>query len=53
MNSKILISSGNTTIDNMAIKILKNAAPLSPFNETMTNEYSVLEIVRDWNFSIN
>ena len=53
ISSKILISSGNTTIDNMAIKILKNAAPFSPFNETMSNEYSVLEIVRDWNFSSN
>ena len=53
VNSKILISSGNAIIDNMAIKILKNAAPFSPFNETMSNEYSVLEIVRDWNFSSN
>ena len=53
VNSKILISSGNLIIDNMAIKILEDAAPFSPFNETMSNEYSVLEIVRDWNFSSN
>lgn len=53
VNSKILISSGNVIIDNMAIKILEDAAPFSPFNETMSNEYSVLEIVRDWNFSSN
>ena len=53
VNSKILISSGNAIIDNMAIKILEDAAPFSPFNETMSNEYSVLEIVRDWNFSSN
>ena len=53
VNSKILISSGNVIIDSMAIKILEDAAPFSPFNETMSNEYSVLEIVRDWNFSSN
>ena len=53
VNSKILISSGNAIIDSMAIKILEDAAPFSPFNETMSNEYSVLEIVRDWNFSSN
>ena len=53
VNSKILISSGNVIIDNMAIKILEDAAPFSPFNETMSNEYSILEIVRDWNFSSN
>ena len=53
VNSKILISSGNAIIDNMAIKILEDAAPFSPFNETMSNEYSILEIVRDWNFSSN
>ena len=53
VNSKILISSGNAIIDSMAIKILEDAAPFSPFNETMSNEYSILEIVRDWNFSSN
>ena len=37
----------------MAINILKESAPFAPFNQTMSNEYSVLEIVRDWNFSIN
>tara|TARA_B100001094_G_C17817339_1_gene616775 strand:+ start:99 stop:722 length:624 start_codon:yes stop_codon:yes gene_type:complete len=53
INSKILISSGNSTIDEMAIKILKESAPFAPFNKSMSNEYSVLEIVRDWNFSSN
>ena len=53
INSKILISSGNNIIDEMAIKILQESAPFAPFNKSMSNEYSVLEIVRDWNFSSN
>ena len=51
IDSKILISSGNNLIDNMAINILRESAPFAPFNKTMSNEYSVLEIIRDWNFS--
>ena len=53
VNSEILISSGNKSIDEMAIKILKESAPFAPFNKTMSDEYSVLEIIRDWNFSVN
>ena len=53
INSQILISSGNRLIDNMAINILEESAPFAPFNNNMSNEYSVLEIVRDWNFSSN
>tara|TARA_B100000941_G_scaffold290261_1_gene271777 strand:- start:5345 stop:5971 length:627 start_codon:yes stop_codon:yes gene_type:complete len=53
VSSEILISSGNTLIDQMAISILNESAPFAPFNETMSNEYSLLEIVRDWNFSSN
>tara|TARA_Y100000994_G_scaffold145395_1_gene119041 strand:+ start:2237 stop:2863 length:627 start_codon:yes stop_codon:yes gene_type:complete len=51
LNSKILISSGNKLIDEMAIHILEQSAPFAPFNTDMSNQYSVLEIVRDWNFS--
>ena len=51
VSSEILISSGNTLVDQMAISILNESAPFAPFNETMSNEYSLLEIVRDWNFS--
>ena len=51
IDSKILISSGNQLIDDMAINILRESAPFAPFNTTMSNEYSVLEIIRDWNFS--
>ena len=53
VNSKILISSGNNIIDEMAIKILQESAPFAPFNKSMSGEYSVIEIVRDWNFSSN
>ena len=53
IDSKILISSGNQLIDDMAINILRESAPFAPFNKTMSNEYSVLEIIRDWNFSYN
>ena len=53
INSKILISSGNSFIDDMAISILKESAPFAPFNKDMSNEYSILEIIRDWNFSSN
>ena len=51
LNSKILISSGNKLIDEMAIHILEQSAPFAPFNTDMSNQYSILEIVRDWNFS--
>ena len=53
VNSEVLISSGDKSIDEMAIKILKESAPFAPFNKTMSDEYSVLEIIRDWNFSVN
>tara|TARA_Y100000991_G_C21968695_1_gene348243 strand:+ start:720 stop:1346 length:627 start_codon:yes stop_codon:yes gene_type:complete len=53
INSQILVSSGNRLIDNMAINILEESAPFAPFNNNMSNQYSVLEIVRDWNFSSN
>ena len=33
INSKILISSGNNIIDEMAIKILQESAPFAPFNK--------------------
>jgi len=53
VSSEILISSGNALVDQIAITILNDSAPFAPFNETMSNEYSLLEIVRDWNFSPN
>ena len=51
LKSEILISSGNQFVDELALNILNEAAPFAPFDAKMINEYSVLEIVRDWNFS--
>ena len=51
IKSEILISSGNRDFDRMAIDILEEAAPFAPFDPKMLNEYSILEIIRDWNFS--
>jgi protein TonB len=51
IKSDILKSSGNAIIDNMAIQILNESAPFAPFNGAMSNDYSFIEIVRDWNFS--
>ena len=53
IKSEILISSGDISVDEMAIKILEESAPFAPFDPKMLNEYSFLEIVRDWNFSSN
>ena len=51
IKSEVLISSGNYEVDKMAIDILEEAAPFAPFDPKMLNEYSILEIIRDWNFS--
>ena len=51
IKSEIIISSGNPSVDKMAIEILEEAAPFTPFDPKMLNEYSILEIIRDWNFS--
>jgi hypothetical protein len=51
IKSEILISSGNYEVDKMAIDILEETAPFAPFDPKMLNEYSILEIIRDWNFS--
>ena len=53
IKSEILISSGDRSVDEMAIKILEESAPFAPFDPKMLNESSFLEIVRDWNFSSN
>ena len=51
IKSEILISSGNTYVDKLAIDILEKAAPFAPFDPKMINEYGILEIIRDWNFT--
>jgi TonB family protein len=51
IKSEILISSGNAYVDKMAIDILEKAAPFAPFDPQMINEYGILKIIRDWNFT--
>ena len=51
IKSEILISSGNASVDKLAIDILEKAAPFAPFDPMMINEYGILEIIRDWNFT--
>lgn len=51
LKSEILISSGNINVDQIAIDILEKASPFAPFDPKMANEYGILEIIRDWNFS--
>ena len=51
IKSEILISSGNASVDKLAIDILEKAAPFAPFDPQMLNEYGILEIIRDWNFT--
>ena len=51
IKSEILISSGDAYVDKMAIDILEKAAPFAPFDPKMINEYGILEIMRDWNFT--
>ena len=51
IKSEILISSVNPDVDMMALDILEEAAPFASFDPKMLNEYSILEIIRDWNFS--
>ena len=48
----ILKSSGNSSIDALALKILQQSAPFEPFPQDMAVNYQQLEIIRDWNFTI-
>jgi len=49
INYKLIKSSGEEILDNVAIEILKMASPFKPFNESM-EEFSEITIIRDWNF---
>ena len=49
--AEILQSSGNSAVDAMALRILRNSSPFQPFPRDMLARYSQLEIVRDWNFT--
>ena len=51
LSADILQSSGNSLLDAMALRILKQSAPFQPFPSDMVSRYKQLEIVRDWNFT--
>ena len=51
IGADILKSSGNSSMDALALRILQQAAPFEPFPENMAANYKHLEIIRDWNFT--
>ena len=51
IGADILKSSGNSSMDALALKILQQAAPFEPFPRDMAANYQQLEIIRDWNFT--
>ena len=51
IGADILKSSGNSSMDALALKILQKSAPFEPFPQDMAVNYQQLEIIRDWNFT--
>ena len=51
INYTLLKSSGNKSLDNVAVEILEMASPFLPFDASM-KELSEITIVRDWNFGL-
>ena len=51
IGADILKSSGNLSMDALALKILQQSAPFEPFPVDMAANYQQLEIIRDWNFT--
>ena len=51
IGADILKSSGNSSMDALALRILQQAAPFEPFPRDMAANYQQLEIIRDWNFT--
>ena len=51
IGADILKSSGNSSMDALALKILQQSAPFQPFPQDMAVNYEQLEIIRDWNFT--
>ncbi len=50
LKSVVLISSGDTKADKLALDLLNESAPFKPFDDELQKGYKILEIVRDWNF---
>lgn len=50
---KVLDSSGHQVLDDAAVRIVRLAAPFTPFPDEMRREVDVLEIIRTWQFRKN
>lgn len=50
---RILQSSGNTLLDNAALKIVRMASPYDPLPKAISQDTDVLEIIRTWQFKKN
>lgn len=50
---KVLDSSGHPILDDAAVRIVRLAAPFTPFPDEMRREVDVLEIIRTWQFRNN
>lgn len=49
----VLASSGNSVLDQAAIRSVKLAAPFAPFPEELRDKADILEIIRTWQFRNN
>jgi protein TonB len=49
----VLASSGNSVLDQAAIRSVKLAAPFAPFPEDLRDKADILEIIRTWQFRNN
>lgn len=47
---RVLHSSGHKVLDDAAIRIVRLAAPFSPFPDDVRKERDILEIIRTWSF---
>lgn len=47
---RLVQTSGNTELDELAQTLVKQAAPFKPFPQDMANNIDTLEFVRTWNF---
>jgi len=50
---RILISSGDTRLDNSVVALVRMAAPFTPFPESIKRDADILHIMRVWNFVPN
>jgi protein TonB len=46
----VLHSSGHKILDDAAVRIVRMAAPFSPFPEEIRKETDILDITRTWQF---